>query len=397
MPCMPAQPSLLRSRNGHADGKVAFVELFFDLVFVFAVTQLSHTLIEDFSVRGGLQTLLMLLAMWATWVYTTWVTNWLDPEKFPVRLAMFAMMGIGLIFSASIPQAFADRALPFALSFSALQILRPIFFLWAVRGKEEMVRNFQRILIWSLVPGVAWTAGAFASADLRLIIWGAAMLIEFAGPAVYFFVPGLGRSSTADWNISGEHMAERCGLFIIIALGESVLVTGNTFSHLSWNWATTVAFLICLLGSILMWWIYFDDSAASGSELMETSDDPGRIARLSYTYLHVFIVAGIVVAAAADEYVLHHPLGMTDVKTAAAILGANGLFLLGNLLFKATVYRTVPRSHVAGLGATAALAATVPLLAPVGLAGAAVAVLLGVAIWERKACEACEVREASQA
>jgi low temperature requirement protein LtrA len=392
-----ALPNLLRSRRDHADNKVSFIELFFDLVFVLAVTQLSHFLIEHFSPVGALQTFLLLLAVWVVWIYTTWVTNWLDPEKIPVRIAMFVMMGLGLVLSASLPLAFNERSLPFALAYTGLQVLRPIFFIWAVRDQPVMVRNFQRIIIWSILPAVMWITGAFLEPSARLSMWGAALALEFVGPILYFYVPGLGKSSTADWNVSGEHMAERCGLFIIIALGESILVTGDSFSHLAWDSSTVAAFLVSLLGSIIMWWIYFDDSASSGSDLIEHSDDPGRIARLSYTYLHLFIVAGIVVAAVADEFVLQHPAGHTDVKTAIAILAGNAIFLGGNLLFKATVYRSLPTSHLAGIGALGVLVPVSALLPPLGLSGCAVAVLAGVCFWERQACKACEAREAAEA
>ncbi|WP_255511649.1 low temperature requirement protein A [Mitsuaria sp. TWR114] len=130
---------LLRRPDPHGHAKVSFVELFFDLVFVFAVTQLSHTLIGHFAhdgvtLRGAAQTGFLMLAVWWVWIFTSWVTNWLDPERLPVRLCLFAMMLAGLLMSVSLPQAFGERALMFALSFTALQVGRTLFFLWAARG-----------------------------------------------------------------------------------------------------------------------------------------------------------------------------------------------------------------------------------------------------------------------
>ena len=119
--------------------------------------------------------------------------------------------------------------------------------------------------------------------------------------------PGLGRSAVADWNVDGGHMAERCGLFIIIALGESLLVTGATFAELTWDGPTLAAFFSAVLGSILMWWIYFDTGAQRGEHRMVHTGDPGRTARSAYTYVHIVIVAGIIVCAVADELVLMHP------------------------------------------------------------------------------------------
>ena len=110
---MTGERDLLRRRVGRGDGKVSFVELFFDLVFVFAVTQLSHALIEHFTFIGAAQTLLLMLAVWWVWIYTTWVTNWLDPERLPVRLALLGLMMLGLILSSAIPKAFESRGLAF--------------------------------------------------------------------------------------------------------------------------------------------------------------------------------------------------------------------------------------------------------------------------------------------
>ena len=135
---------MLRERGGHEAGRVSFVELFFDLVFVFAVTQLSHALLEQLTPLGVLQTGILLLAMWWAWIDTSWVTNWLDPEKIPTRLALLLMMLAGLILSASIPEAWTGRAVSFACAYVFMQVGRTLYFLWAVAGNSGMVVNFQR-------------------------------------------------------------------------------------------------------------------------------------------------------------------------------------------------------------------------------------------------------------
>ena len=119
MPAFLSKTNLLRSRDTHEDNRVTFVELFFDLVFVFAVTQLSHSLVEDLSVTGALHVALLLFAVWWVWIYTAWVTNWLDPQLPLVRLMLFVLMLAGLLLSASIPHAFAEAGLLFAIAYAS--------------------------------------------------------------------------------------------------------------------------------------------------------------------------------------------------------------------------------------------------------------------------------------
>jgi low temperature requirement protein LtrA len=303
-----AGESLLRTRGGHEASRVTFVELFFDLVFVFAVTQLSHTLLEHLDARGVLHTALLFLAVWWVWIYTSWATNWLDPAKTPVRLMLFTLMLAGLVLSTSIPGAFEGRGLAFAGAYVFMQVGRCLFTMRALRGHSPgNYRNFQRITCWLALSAVFWIAGAFAQGDWRIGLWLLALGIEYASPPLRFWTPGLGASTTQDWDVAGEHMAERCGLFIILSLGESILVTGTTFAKLPLTAATAAAFATAFVGSVAMWWIYFNIGAERARRNISSSSDPGRVARLSYTYLHIPLVAGIIVTAVGDELVLAHP------------------------------------------------------------------------------------------
>ncbi len=392
---------LLRTPDPHGHAKVSFVELFFDLVFVFAVTQLSHTLIGHFAhdgvtLRGALQTGFLMLAVWWVWIFTSWVTNWLDPERLPVRICLFAMMLGGLLMSVSLPQAFGERALMFALSFSSIQVGRTLFFLWAARGGDEiLMRNFQRIGVWLAVSAVLWIAGGLRP-DLRVPLWVVALAIEVVGPSAGFFVPGLGRSTTSDWTISGGHLAERCALFVIIALGESLLVTGATFAAEPLTSMSLLAFLVSFAGSLALWWLYFDTTNEFASGRIAHSDDPGRLARLAYTYLHLPIVAGIIVNAAADEFVLAHPDGHTDLKTALCLLGGVGLYAIGVGLFKRAVVGRWPWSHGVAVGVLAAAGPFVHDWTPVATSAFACAVLVALAAWERHSRAQCLVPDSAR-
>jgi low temperature requirement protein LtrA len=378
---------LLRSRTGHEHARVTFVELFFDLVFVFAVTQLSHALLAHFSMLGAIETLLLMMAVWWVWIYTSWVTNWLDPERGPVRLALFAIMAVGLIMSAAIPSAFAELGLVFALAHVSIQVGRTLFMLWGVMGHVSHTLNFRRILAWLCLSGVAWILGGFMEGEARLALWAAALVIEYLGPSQGFWTPGLGRSTTADWDVEGGHLAERCGLFVIIALGESILVTGATFSNLDWSLSVVLAFLSAFLASVAMWWIYFNAGAERGTATITSSGDPGRLARLAYTYIHLFIVAGIIVSAVGDEFTLAHPDGHADFAMASAIVGGPALYLIGTLLFRFAVIGHLPKIQLLGLIAMVVIFAGAALASPLMLSLATTVVLVIVALAEKGAAE----------
>ena len=325
---METNGSWLRTRGQRDSGKVSMTELFFDLVFVFAVTQLSHTLLEHLDLGGFLRTSVLFLAVWWLWIFTSWCTNWLNPDTTAVRLLLFALMLGGLVLSSSIPQAFGAAGLAFGLLFAIMQVGRSLFMVHAFRGHREQRDNFLRMSLWLLLSGAFWLAGGMLEGQARVLCWCVALGIEYVSPALYFRVPGLGRSRTSDWKVDGAHLAERCMLFVIIALGESLLVTGATFSQLAWTPPTMAAFLAAFLGSVAMWWIYFDSGAEHGSHRIAGSDDPGRIARIAYTYLHLLIVAGIIVCAVADELVLMHPdhgtwVGLRAASFVDAVLPAN--------------------------------------------------------------------------
>jgi low temperature requirement protein LtrA len=386
--------SLLRTRHGHEHSRVTFVELFFDLVFVFAVTQLSHSLLEHLTLDGLLQTGLLGMAVWWVWIYTTWVTNWVDPERTPVRLMLFALMLAGLILSTSIPQAFEAKGLAFAGAYVFMQVGRSLFMLWALKRRSPAnYRNFQRITAWLALSGVFWLTGAWAEGGWRLGLWVTALAIEYLGPSARFWTPTLGASTTSDWDVEGAHLAERCGLFMIIALGESILVTGSKFASLPWSPTAVAAFLVAFIGSVAMWWIYFNVGAERGSRHIAHSDDPGRVARLAYTYMHLPLIAGIIVAAVGDDLVLSHPADPMDVKTAAVLLGAPALYLAGNLMFKRATSISRGLSHMVGLALLAALVPVAGALSPLALGAASTAVLVIVAAWETWSLQPSQSKE----
>ncbi|UPK01849.1 low temperature requirement protein A [Bradyrhizobium sp. 170] len=375
--------ALFRPIVPHQHSRVTYVELFFDLVFVFAVTQISHTLLAHFSLLGALQVTVLFLAVWWVWVFTSWITNWLNPEKTPVRLLLFAMMLGGLVLSTSIPAAFEARGLWFAIAYAAMQVGKTIFLWLSTPPSRPRARmNAIRIAAWLSMSAIFWIAGGVVEGQSRLTLWAIALAIEYISPAVRFWIPRYGASSVADWTIEGGHMAERCALFIIIALGESIVVIGATFAELTWTTENVLAFVAAFVGSLAMWWIYFHIGAEAGSEQLSKSSEPGRLARLAYTYLHMPIVAGIIVAAVADELVLKHPSGHSDLKTVISAIGGPLLFLFGTVLFKHSFRGFLQLSHGAGIVALCVLAWFASELSPLMLSILTTAIMIGVAVWE---------------
>ncbi len=375
--------ALFRPLAANQHSRVTYAELFFDLVFVFAVTQVSHTLLGRFTPLGALQTTLLFLAVWWAWVYTTWITNWLNPELTPVRILLFLLMLGGLVLSISIPQAFEGRGLWFASAYAAMQVGRTLFLLASVAPERVEVRwNAIRILAWLSAAAVFWILGGFAHGKMRLYLWALALAIEYVSPLVRFWIPKYGASSIEDWYVEGGHIAERCAGFIIIALGEAIVVNGATFADLHWTAATVGAFTSAFLASIAMWWIYFHKGAEAGSELISKSSESGRLARSAYTYLHMPIVAGIVLSAVADQLVLTHPTGHSDIRTVVSAIGGPLLFLVGTILFKQTIRGFLQLSHGAGIIALVVLAWFAKGLSPLMLSALTTALLIVVAVWE---------------
>jgi low temperature requirement protein LtrA len=367
--------------NQHS--RVTYAELFFDLVFVYAVTQLSHALLGNFTPIGVVQNTMLFLAVWWAWVYTTWITNWLDPEQTPVRILLFVLMLGGLVLSTSIPTAFGARGLWFALAYAAMQVGRTLFWLLATPPERTLVRhNAIRILVWLCASAVFWLLGGLAEGEGRLWLWGVALGIEYVSPVARFWTPGLGFSSVEAWAVEGGHMAERCAGFIIIALGEAVVVNAANFADLAWTHENVTAFGSAFVASIAMWWIYFHRGAEAGSEMISRSAESGRVARLAYTYLHMPIVGGVILTAVADEVVLKHPAGHSDLRTVFCAVGGPLLFLIGTILFKHAIRGFFQLSHIAGIAAFAVLGWFASDMSPLLLSVATTALLIVVAIWE---------------
>ena len=373
--------SLLQDHSG--EQRVTNIELFFDLVYVFAVTQMSHHLLTEPTVDGALQTALLLALVWWAWVYTTWATNWLDAGRIPVRLMLIALMLVSLVMSAALPGAFGSRGLIVAGAYVLMQVGRSAFVAIAGRG-QRVDRIFIRVTLWSVASGCVWLAGAFVAGHARELVWLAALGVDLLGDRVGFYTPGMGRTTSAEWTIAGGHFAERCQAFIIIALGESIVVIGQALSVRQHVTAGAVAaFITAFAGSVALWWIYFDRSAEDGARVIAASPDPGALANSAYHLIHPVMVGGIIVAAAADQEVLARPGAVGRVATSCLVIGGAALFLAGHVLFKRVIWGVISWPRAVAIAVLLLLLPVAPHITALALSIVVVLVLLAVAVSDR--------------
>lgn len=374
---------LLRQRDGH-EARVTSEELFFDLVYVFAVTQLSHHLLHHLSLAGVVETLILWFAVWLGWQYTCWTTNWFNPQTPQIRMMLFAIMLAALLMAAALPKAFADRGLLFAVCYASIQVGRTLYSLYHLGRSHPLTPNFQRMLGWLSISAVFWIAGGLAAPHWRILLWSIAVLCEYGSPMVGFALPGLGRSKTTEWTIEGGHLAERCQLFVIVALGETILVTGATLSRLdAWSLPILIAFLTTFFGSLAMWWVYFATSSKDGSEVIAHASDPGRIGAY-FHYIHAVLVAGIIVTAVGNDLVIAHPDGHMTTAYVITLLAGPAIYLVGNALYKKVVYGQIPASHIAGLIALVVLAPVAYATDLLMIGALTTVIMLVVGFWESR-------------
>jgi low temperature requirement protein LtrA len=321
--------------------RVTPLELFFDLVFVLAFTQCTTLMSHDPSWEGMAQGLLILGVLWWAWTAYAWLTSVVDPEEGSVRIVIFAAMAALLIVSICVTEAFDSLALEFALAYGAVRTAHVGLFLLASRDDPQL-----RHSVWGLAVSTAVGVGILVAASLfdgatQLAIWGVALALDMAGPM--FFIDASG------WRLVPGHFAERHGLIMIIALGESIVAIGvGAEASLTLGIAVAAVLGIALVAA--MWWLYFDVVAlVSGRRLASAEEGRQRneLARDSYSYLHLPMVAGIILVALALKKTLAHVDDPFETVTAFALLGGIALYLLGLVGFRYRHVHTLNRQRLA--------------------------------------------------
>ncbi|PWR14900.1 low temperature requirement protein A [Micromonospora sicca] len=371
-------------RGEQTSPRATFLELFFDVAFVFALTRVSNRLVNDLTVERTIflpeagQTLLLLLALWMVWSQTTWTTSRYNPEQPTLQLVVAGSMFASMVMAVSLPEAFDTRGLSFALGYVAVQVGRPLFLTVVMRHHRE--RHIAgRVLVWAVASAVPWIVGAVVHDDARGVLWTAALIIDYVAARLGWPLPGRGRSPASSWTVTGEHLAERYQQFIIIALGEMIIISGFGFSMSEFAGAQWVAFAITFSSTVLLWRIYFYRAGTVLVEAVAGSARPGRLAE-SATYTHLVMVAGIVAAAVGYEIVIAHPGGHTDPAWLTVIVGGPALFVLGRTRFEYEVFGRVSRSRLVGLVVLVAMLPLVVRLPPLAVGAATTGVLAGMAV-----------------
>jgi low temperature requirement protein LtrA len=304
------------------------VELFWDLVFVFAVTQVTELMYDELSWAGVGRGLLVLALVWWAWSAFVWVTNALDPDDQLMRLVLFAGMILTFVVALSLPEAFGDDATLFAVSYAGVRALHLVLYADAARRGNASWESIAGFAVTVAIGMALLVAGSLLDGAAQTWLWVAAVAIDYAGPAwlTRERLRGLQRVAVA-------HFAERYGLFIIICLGESIIAVGvgAADQELSGELVGTVA--LASLVTIGLWWAYFDRVATAAEHRLSTHDEPVLAAADAYSYLHLLLVAGIIVAAVGLKSAAGHPADPLEDGARLALAGGVALYLLGHAAF----------------------------------------------------------------
>jgi low temperature requirement protein LtrA len=378
------ETQLVRPAHGGPQ-RATYLEHFLDLAYVFALARVSQRLVEDFTVDGWRllpdvgETGLLVLALGFLWAYTTLIASRYNPEHPAIQLVVFGTMFASLVMAVSLPEAYGARGVVFAGAYVAIQIGRQSVLVIALRGHERRHAIVVRGLRWTMVSAVPWLAGAFFfQGGARALVWTLAVAIDCLGVILGFPTPRLGRVRIADWQFAGSHLEERYQQFVIIALGETIVLLGLTFTQ-NFKPGRAAAFVLSFATTVLLWRIYFHRAGTILAEAIAASPDPGRLGR-AVPYTHLIMVAGILATGVGYPLVINHPLGHLNPAWLAVIFGGPAIFLAGRSRFEYEVFARVSRSRVVGLLALAVLAPVMLPLPPLMATTTAAAVLTGVAV-----------------
>jgi low temperature requirement protein LtrA len=367
-----------RLLRGSEERRATFLDLFLDLVFVFALFQLSQELLAHLNGRGAFQTLVLLLAVWWVWAETSGVADRFDPRRPAIQVLVIGSMFGGLVLAAAVAGAFGEHGLVFAGVYVAVQVGRGLFLVIVTRGDERQ-RPELRVLFWFCVSAVPWLAGAVLQGWPRGALWTLAAAVEYAVAILGWPAPRLGRASAAEFVVTGEFLAERLRQFFIVALGELILVTGLGLSRNAFEADRIAAVVVAFATTVLLWRIYIYRAGELLGAAVAAAADPLRVA-ISATYAHLVMVAGIVAISVGDELIIEHPFEHTQPAWIAVILGGPALFIAGRAIFEYEVFGRISRNRVAGVLVLAAVSPATIFLPPVLVAAAAAVVLAVIAV-----------------
>jgi low temperature requirement protein LtrA len=326
------------------------LELFFDLVFVLALTQCTALMAKEPTWAGLAKAMLVLAVLWWSWGGYAWLTSLVDPEEGIVRIAMFGAMAAFLVAALCVPEAFDDTALLFAVAYAGVRGAHIVLFAIGSRDDPNLRASVISLAISTAIGVGLLVAASFADGLLQGAIWCVALLLDYGGP--YFF-------GVEGWRMNPSHFAERFGLIVIIALGESIVAIGVGSDSVV-NAGIVVGAVLGVIVCGALWWLYFDVVALVAERRLAKAA-PGRernsIGRDSYGYLHLPMVAGIVLLALGFKKTLGHVGDALELVPAVALLGGTALYLVAHVLFR---LRNVHRFSVERLLSAIVLVAVIP-------------------------------------
>ena len=327
----------------------SYLELFFDLVFVFAITQVTALALDDSSAGGLARAALVLGLLWWTWGGYAWLTNAIDVENVAARgLVMIAMAGT-FFMALAVPHAYDVDGAWFAVPYFAVRVLHVAIYTWGLRDDPDHQRAVKRLAPFFLVaPLIALGGGLVEDETLRTWIWVGSLALDLFGALTV---------GSAGFRVSAAHFAERYGLFVIIALGESIVAIGVGATGIPHDLTFAVAVVIAFAGVVALWWSHFDFSAVAAERALRRADPVRRapLARDVYSYFHYPAILGIVFYAVAAEKTVAHPEEPLSEGGRAALGLGIALFLMTATLGRFRVIRRIAWERLAG--AAAAIAA----------------------------------------
>lgn len=326
------------------------LELFFDLVFVFAITQVVSFVHHDPTVGGFAQGALLLWLLWWTWSNYTWTTNWTGTDSVQIKLFLLGAMGATLLMALVVPDAFGDSSAWFGLTYFVVRMLAAGFYFVASKVHTEQREAFFKFFPISMVASGLVLVGGLVGSPWLVVLWIGAAVLDILSAA---------NAGKAAWSIDAKHFAERNGLFIIIALGESVVAIGLTAAGADRDVAHVAALVVAFIGVAALWWSYFDRAAVLSEAHFKTlpERDKGRFARDAYSILHYPLVVGVVFYAVAAEDVVSHPLDPLSPQSRFAMATGAALVMLSIVASAYLAVRRVPLERLVAALLLIALAA----------------------------------------
>lgn len=359
--------------------EVSFLELFFDLAIIFALMQLSQRLLHGFGWENSVRTLILVAAVWWIWVAAVRTADWFDPGEPYVQWIITTVMFAGLVVAAAVPGAFGDHGIVFAGAYVVILLGRHLAIIRALHNHPLQIRSV-RAAIWFGAGGILWVTGALLPTTPRLILWSAAVIVDYVGVVLGWPVPGLDRVPGAHLRILGDHIAERHRQVFIVGLGELILAGGTTLAQQRPDGVRTVAFALAFVNAALMLWSYL---VPRGLDLAEVLNRRPPYVSVLCSFAHGLMIAGIVVTAMADDVLIRQPLGNTPDEWSAALIAGPFLYLAGRTMLVSVVFQRPVWRAPAGMLILAAMSPILVTLPLLGAAAAVNAVLLGVVLSAR--------------